>query len=69
MTVFLELEELDMNNFNLDREGSYCGVNAYMNSKSALIMFGYTLAEKLQGTGVTVNSLCPGMYKYIVATM
>ena len=31
-----------------------------MNSKSALILFGYELAQRLEGSGVTVNSLCPG---------
>ena len=58
----IDLKELDFENFNLEKDGSYCGVNAYMNSKSALIMFGYTLAEKLKGTSVTVNSLCPGLF-------
>lgn len=54
------LEEVNTANFNFDREGSYTGINAYMNSKQALIMFSHSLARKLQDTGVTVNALCPG---------
>ena len=55
-----DVKELSISNFNFEEEGSYTGINAYRNSKAAVIMFGYTLAQKLQGTGVTVNSLCPG---------
>jgi NAD(P)-dependent dehydrogenase (short-subunit alcohol dehydrogenase family) len=36
------------------------GFAAYSNSKLALVMFGYELARRLRGTGVTVNSVHPG---------
>jgi NAD(P)-dependent dehydrogenase (short-subunit alcohol dehydrogenase family) len=37
----------------------YDSFDAYCKSKLAQIMFGFELAEKLDGTGVTVNSLHP----------
>ena len=57
----LVLEEINIPNFNFEREGSYIGINAYMNSKQAMIMSGYKLARLLKGSGVTVNSVCPGL--------
>jgi NAD(P)-dependent dehydrogenase (short-subunit alcohol dehydrogenase family) len=35
---------------------------AYRQSKLALIMFTFTLAEKIKDTGITVNALHPGTY-------
>ena len=58
--MIVALTQLDMENFHLSRPDTYTGITAYMNSKAAMIMFGYSLAERLQGTGVVVNSLCPG---------
>jgi NAD(P)-dependent dehydrogenase (short-subunit alcohol dehydrogenase family) len=40
-------------------EGEYDGKRAYSQSKLAQITFGMELAERLRGTGVTVNSLHP----------
>jgi NAD(P)-dependent dehydrogenase (short-subunit alcohol dehydrogenase family) len=39
---------------------NYSGMKAYSQSKLALILFTRLLAEKLEGTGVTVNALHPG---------
>ncbi|MFD2114336.1 SDR family oxidoreductase [Paenibacillus yanchengensis] len=39
----------------------YKSMQVYGTSKLAVIMFTYTIAEKLQGTGVTVNAVHPGV--------
>lgn len=39
------------------------GAIAYCKSKLALTIFTYELARKLEGTGVTVNCLCPGVVR------
>ena len=36
-------------------------VSAYYASKAFVLSFSYALADELQGTGVTVTTLCPGM--------
>jgi len=41
-------------------EKTYGGWKAYQQSKLALVLFTHELARKLQGTGVTVNSVHPG---------
>jgi NAD(P)-dependent dehydrogenase (short-subunit alcohol dehydrogenase family) len=41
---------------------NYSGARAYAQSKLAQIMFTVDLAEELEGTGVTVNSLHPATY-------
>ena len=43
-------------------ESSYSGVQAYCQSKLALVMFSFDLAEELEGSGVTANCLHPGTY-------
>ena len=40
-------------------EKSYDGMRAYSQSKLALVMFSFDLAEELSGTGVTANALHP----------
>ena len=52
---------------NLQGEKSYQGFAAYALSKLALILFTYSLAERLQGTGVTANCLHPGVDKNKIA--
>src|SRR5713226_10079894 len=49
---------INFNDLNLEKE--YGGWKAYGQSKLALILFTHELAGKLQGTGVTVNSVHPG---------
>ncbi len=45
---------------NLQGEKSYGVMNSYGNAKLALILFTHELSKRLDGTGVTVNSLHPG---------
>src|SRR5712664_1651643 len=49
---------INFDDLNLEEE--YGGWKAYGQSKLALVLFTHELAKKLQGTGVTVNSVHPG---------
>jgi retinol dehydrogenase 12 len=49
-----------MNFDDLNLEKNYGGWKAYGQSKLALVLFTHRLAKKLDGTGVTVNSVHPG---------
>ncbi|MGC9393860.1 MAG: SDR family oxidoreductase [Anaerolineae bacterium] len=49
---------------DLESRTEYDGLAAYAHSKLAIVLFTYELARRLEGTGVTVNALNPG----IVAT-
>jgi NAD(P)-dependent dehydrogenase (short-subunit alcohol dehydrogenase family) len=51
---------IDFDDVMLER--SYTGVQAYCQSKLALVMFTFDLAEELEGTGATANCLHPGTY-------
>lgn len=46
---------------DLQAEQRFDGWRAYANSKLANVLFSALLAEKLAGTGVVSNSLCPGL--------
>ena len=46
---------------DLQSEKRYGAMRAYGQSKLALVLFSYQLARRLQGTGVTVNCLHPGV--------
>ena len=46
---------------NLQGEKSYTAMGSYGQAKLALIIFTYELARRLEGTGVTVNALHPGL--------
>jgi NAD(P)-dependent dehydrogenase (short-subunit alcohol dehydrogenase family) len=46
---------------DLQGEKSYSGMRAYSQSKLAQVLFTYELAKKLEGTGVTVNCVHPGV--------
>lgn len=48
---------------NLQMETSYASFKAYFQSKLANILFTRELAKRLKGTGVTVNSLHPGVVR------
>jgi NAD(P)-dependent dehydrogenase (short-subunit alcohol dehydrogenase family) len=45
---------------DLQSEKSYSGMKVYSNAKLMLLMFTYTLARRLKGTGITVNAVLPG---------
>lgn len=45
---------------DLQSEHEYVGLEAYAQSKLALVMFTYELARRLEGGSVTVNALHPG---------
>ena len=51
---------IDFDDVMLERD--YSGVRAYCQSKLAQILFTFTLADELGGTGVTVNCLHPATY-------
>ena len=44
-----------------ESRNGYSGYQAYARSKLANVMFGYDLAHRLEGSGVTVNSCHPGL--------
>jgi retinol dehydrogenase 14 len=46
---------------DLQGEKGYKGAKAYSQSKLATVLFTYELARRLEGTGVTVNCLHPGV--------
>ncbi len=46
---------------DLQSERKYNSVAAYKNAKLAEVLFTFELAERLKGTGVTVNALHPGV--------
>lgn len=54
--------EINLDNFQLSKKGTFSGAQAYKNSKLCNVLFTYQLADSLQGTGVTVNAVNPGMY-------
>ena len=54
-----ERAKLDLDDIQV--RGRYWGVGAYARSKLANILFSYELARRLEGTGVTVNALHPGL--------
>lgn len=59
--IITDLVAMDLENVLLLNEGTYNGLQAYKNSKAANIMFTYELARRLEGSGVTANTVCPGM--------
>jgi len=46
---------------NLQGEKKYANLGSYNQAKLALLMWTYELAHRLEGTGVTVNALHPGV--------
>lgn len=54
------VQNLDLENFFLDKEGTYSGQQAYKNSKVAMVMSTCSLAQQLEATGVSVTCMNPG---------
>lgn len=54
------VQNLDLENFFLDKEGTYSGQQAYKNSKVAMVMSTCSLAQQLEETGVSVTCMNPG---------
>ncbi len=52
-----------MNFDDLQGEQNYGGARAYGQSKLANVLFTYELARRLEGTGVTANTLHPGVVR------
>jgi NAD(P)-dependent dehydrogenase (short-subunit alcohol dehydrogenase family) len=52
-----------MNFDDLQAEKKYSGYHAYSQSKLANVLFTHELAKRLEGTGVTVNCLHPGVVR------
>jgi NAD(P)-dependent dehydrogenase (short-subunit alcohol dehydrogenase family) len=48
---------------DLEFKKNFSGMKAYAHSKLALILFTRLFAKKLEGTGVTINCVNPGMTK------
>ncbi len=57
-----KVKKLELDDYNCDRR-NYVFIRAYQESKLYNIMFSFLLAEKLQGTNVSVNCLHPGYVK------
>jgi NAD(P)-dependent dehydrogenase (short-subunit alcohol dehydrogenase family) len=53
-------EDIDFSDVMLERD--YNGPRAYRQSKTALVMFTFDLADRLKGEAITVNSLHPATY-------
>jgi NAD(P)-dependent dehydrogenase (short-subunit alcohol dehydrogenase family) len=53
----------EINFEDLQGEKKYSGYHAYSQSKLANVLFTYQLAKQLEGTGVTVNCLHPGVVR------
>ncbi|XP_077990799.1 retinol dehydrogenase 14-like [Glandiceps talaboti] len=51
---------IDFDNLMLEKSDTYDNLLAYKNSKLANVLFTYELARRLEGSGITVNCLCPG---------
>ncbi len=48
---------------DLQSEKKFGGFHAYKEAKLAVVLFTYELARRLEGTGVTVNTVHPGVIK------
>jgi len=55
-----DLGPLDMDNFQLERPGTFSAEQAYKNTKLCNVLSTYRLAEKLRGQKVVVNAVDPG---------
>jgi NAD(P)-dependent dehydrogenase (short-subunit alcohol dehydrogenase family) len=63
LNVASSVQAKSINFENLNGEKHYRQLNAYGQSKLAMVLFTYEFARKIEGTGVTVNCLHPGYVK------
>lgn len=63
VNVASSIQAKTINFENLNGEKHYRQINAYAQSKLAVILFTYELARRIEGTGVTANCLHPGSVK------
>ena len=63
------MQPLDLDNLFLSNDGTYTGLQAYKNSKLANVLFAYELTRQLDGTGVKVNAVDPGIKYYCCITI
>ena len=61
------VQPLDLDNLFLFNDGTYSGLQAYKNSKLANVMFAYELTQQLDGSGIKVNAVDPGII--IISTL
>lgn len=61
VNVVSRVQSNHLNFEDLQLKKGYTAVKAYSKSKTALVLFTYHLAEKLQDEGITVNCLHPGV--------
>jgi NAD(P)-dependent dehydrogenase (short-subunit alcohol dehydrogenase family) len=59
-SVFERFGRIDFGDLHAERK-RYSGHSAYYQSKLANVLFTYELADRLRGTGVTVNCVDPGL--------
>ena len=66
----LGLDFMETDNFQLQNEGTYKGLQAYKNSKLCNVLFTYHLADKLAQEKVLVNAVDPGekIFQRIILT-
>ena len=66
----LGLDFMETDNFQLQNEGTYKGLQAYKNSKLCNVLFTYHLADKLAQEKVLVNAVDPGkkLFQRIILT-
>ena len=57
---------MEPDNFQLQNEGTYKGLQAYKNSKLCNVLFTYQLADKLRQERVLVNAVDPGKFKILM---
>ncbi len=63
LNVTSSVQAKSINFENLNGEKHYRQLNAYGQSKLAMILFTYEFARRIEGSGVTVNCLHPGYVK------
>jgi NAD(P)-dependent dehydrogenase (short-subunit alcohol dehydrogenase family) len=59
-SVFERFGRIDFDDLHAERK-RYSGHSAYYQSKLANVLFTYELADRLRGTGITVNCVDPGL--------